>query len=75
VNVRFAHVLGAEGYRIYLAEQPGVTPQNYAAFPGGRRVDVSGSPASVCCSTTPSVLAGVTAVAGVSTVRRRRKSL
>jgi photosystem II stability/assembly factor-like uncharacterized protein len=31
-------VLGASSYNVYLAELPGVTKDNYAALPGGRRI-------------------------------------
>lgn len=38
VSLRFDTVLGATTYNVYLARQPGVTKDNYASLPGGRRV-------------------------------------
>lgn len=34
----------ADAYRVYVATSPGVTPQNYASLPNGRRLDVLRSP-------------------------------
>lgn len=31
-------ILGASSYNVYLAEQPGVTKDNYGSLPGGRRI-------------------------------------
>lgn len=42
-------ILGASSYNLYLAEQPGVTRDNYASLPGGRQIAGIASPSIKVC--------------------------
>lgn len=44
LTVRWDEVLGVDGSTLYLAEEPGITPQNYQSLAGGVRFDDVASP-------------------------------
>jgi CSLREA domain-containing protein len=44
LTLRWNTVLGVDGYTVYLAQSPGVTPANYDSLPGGARLDGVVSP-------------------------------
>lgn len=48
-RVDWDRILGADSYTLYLAEEPGVTPANYASLSGGRRLANLTVPATVAC--------------------------
>jgi hypothetical protein len=49
VILQWDGILGASSYNVYLAEQPGVTKDNYGSLPGGRRIaDIPLESTKVC---------------------------
>lgn len=47
VTVRWDSVLGATSYNLYMAQEPGVTKDNYTSLVGGRKISGVTSPFSV----------------------------
>ena len=49
VDLEWDRILGASSYNVYLAQQPGVTKDNYELLPGGRRITgITSSATEVC---------------------------
>jgi hypothetical protein len=55
VILQWDSILGASSYNVYLAEQPGVTKDNYASLPAGRRIAGIPSQSTKVCELTDGV--------------------
>lgn len=55
VILQWDSILGASSYNVYLAEQPGINKDNYAALSGGRRIAGIPSPSTKVCELTNGV--------------------